>query len=44
MNLIIDAGNTRVKVAVFEKGTSIEAVLIDKKLFLSEIKTLSFNI
>jgi type III pantothenate kinase len=38
MNLIIDAGNTRVKVAVFEKGTSIEVVLIDKKIFLSEIK------
>jgi type III pantothenate kinase len=38
MNLIIDAGNTRIKVAVFEQSTLIEVVVIDKKRFLSEIK------
>jgi type III pantothenate kinase len=38
MNLIIDAGNTRIKVAVFEQSTLIELVVIDKKRFLSEIK------
>lgn len=38
MKLIIDAGNTRVKVAVFEQSTLVEVVLIDKKRFLSEIK------
>ncbi|PQJ77485.1 type III pantothenate kinase [Polaribacter glomeratus] len=38
MNLIIDAGNTRVKVAVFERSRLVEVVIIDKKRFLSEIK------
>ena len=38
MNLIIDAGNTRVKVAVFEQSTLIEALVIDRKRLLSEIK------
>ncbi|SDS30476.1 type III pantothenate kinase [Polaribacter sp. KT25b] len=38
MKLIIDAGNTRIKVAVFEQSTLVEVVLIDKKRFLSEIK------
>ena len=38
MNLIIDAGNTRVKVAVFEQSTLIEVLVIDRKRFLSEIK------
>jgi type III pantothenate kinase len=38
MNLIIDAGNTRVKVAVFEQDTLVEVVLIDRKRIISEIK------
>jgi type III pantothenate kinase len=38
MNLIIDAGNTRVKVAVFEQSTLVEMVLIDGKKISSEIK------
>ena len=38
MNLIIDAGNTRVKVAVFEQSTLMEVLVIDIKFFLSEIK------
>jgi type III pantothenate kinase len=38
MNLIIDAGNTRVKVAVFEQDTLVELTLIDKKIILTEIK------
>lgn len=38
MNLIIDAGNTRVKVAVFEVNTLVEVVFFDKNKFLSEIK------
>ena len=38
MNLIIDAGNTRVKVAVFENDTVFELLVIDKRKILSEIK------
>ncbi|WP_373942312.1 hypothetical protein [Polaribacter sejongensis] len=38
MNLIIDAGNTRVKTAVFEGDTILEVVFIDQKKILSEIK------
>ncbi|WP_368407324.1 type III pantothenate kinase [Polaribacter sp. HaHaR_3_91] len=38
MNLIIDAGNTRVKAAVFEGDTILEVVFIDQKKILSEIK------
>ncbi|MEO9572161.1 MAG: type III pantothenate kinase [Polaribacter sp.] len=38
MNLIIDVGNTRVKVAVFEKDTIVEVVFFDKTKILSEIK------
>lgn len=38
MNLIIDAGNTRVKIAVFEKDKLIEVNVIDKKRILSELK------
>jgi type III pantothenate kinase len=38
MNLIIDAGNTRVKAAVFEQSTLVEVLVIDRNFFLSEIK------
>ena len=38
MNLIIDTGNTRVKLAVFEKDRLVEVVFIDAESFLSEIK------
>lgn len=38
MNLIIDAGNTRVKVAVFEGDILFDIFFIDKENFLSEIK------
>jgi type III pantothenate kinase len=38
MNLIVDAGNTRVKLAVFEKDTLVEVVFIDVNELLSEIK------
>ncbi|MCL7765381.1 type III pantothenate kinase [Polaribacter sp. Z014] len=38
MNLIIDAGNTRIKVAVFENDTIFDMVVVDRKNFLSEIK------
>ena len=38
MNLIIDAGNTRVKVAVFEKNTLINVVSVEREVFLSEIE------
>ena len=38
MNLIIDAGNTRVKLAVFEKDRLVEVVFIDGNFFLPEIK------
>jgi type III pantothenate kinase len=40
MNLIIDAGNTCVKVAVFEQDTIIELVVFDKKKILFEVKKL----
>ncbi|WP_339662714.1 type III pantothenate kinase [uncultured Polaribacter sp.] len=40
MNLIIDAGNTRVKVAVFELDTLVDVVFFDQNIFLSEIKKL----
>jgi type III pantothenate kinase len=43
MNLIIDAGNTRVKVAVFEQSTLIEVLVIDRRKFLSEIKKIVKN-
>jgi len=38
MNLIVDAGNTRVKLAVFEKDTLVEVIFIDVNELLSEIK------
>ena len=38
MNLIIDIGNTSVKVAVFEQNTIIFSVVFDKKIILSELK------
>ena len=38
MNLIIDAGNTRVKVAVFELDTLVDVVFFDQNIFLSEKK------
>jgi type III pantothenate kinase len=38
MNLIIDAGNTRVKLAVFEKDRLVEVVFIDMESFFLEIK------
>ncbi|WP_408039876.1 type III pantothenate kinase [Tenacibaculum amylolyticum] len=38
MDLIIDVGNTRVKVAVFENNTLIETVVFDKQEIIHEIK------
>jgi len=38
MNLIIDVGNTRVKVAVFEQDTIVDFVVFDKIKIVSEIK------
>ena len=38
MNLIIDAGNTRVKAAVFKEDTLVELFDFDKKNILSEVK------
>ncbi|AOW17113.1 pantothenate kinase [Polaribacter vadi] len=38
MNLIIDVGNTRVKVAVFEEDTIVDFVVFDKIKIVSEIK------
>ncbi len=38
MNLIVDTGNTRVKLAVFEKDTLVEVLFIDVNNFLSETK------
>lgn len=38
MNLIIDVGNTRVKVAVFEEDTIVDLVVFDKLKIVSEIK------
>ena len=38
MNLIIDVGNTRVKVAVFELDTIVELEVFDKEKIVSEIK------
>jgi type III pantothenate kinase len=40
MNLIIDVGNTRVKVAVFEEDTIVDLVIFDKLKIVSEIKKL----
>lgn len=38
MNLIIDIGNTRVKLAVFKANRLLEKVIVDKKVFLLEVK------
>ncbi len=38
MNLIIDVGNTRVKVAVFEQGIIVDLQIFDKNRILSEVK------
>jgi type III pantothenate kinase len=38
MNLIIDAGNTCIKVAVFEQDTIIELAVFDKKKIVSNVK------
>ena len=38
MNLIIDIGNTRVKLAVFKANRLLEKVTVEKKVFLSEVK------
>ena len=38
MNLIVDTGNTRVKLAVFEKDTLVEVLFIEVNNFLSETK------
>ncbi|MCG1035973.1 type III pantothenate kinase [Polaribacter sargassicola] len=40
MNLIIDIGNTRIKVAVFEKDSLLEVVVCDKKNILLEVKNI----
>ena len=38
MNLVIDVGNTRVKVAVFEKDTVIKLHVFNKSVIISEVK------
>lgn len=38
MNLIIDIGNTRVKLAVFKANRLLEKIIVDKKVFLLEVK------
>ena len=38
MNLIIDVGNTRVKVAVFEQDTIIVQAVFDKEEIVFEVK------
>ena len=38
MNLIIDIGNTRVKLAVYEENTLLEKIIIHKKDFFKNIK------
>ena len=43
MNLIIDVGNTRVKVAVFEQDTIVSKFVFDKKKIVSEIKKIISN-
>ena len=43
MNLIIDVGNTRVKVAVFELDTVKEVFVFDKAIILSEVKKIISN-
>ncbi|WP_405608381.1 type III pantothenate kinase [Polaribacter sp. Asnod1-A03] len=40
MNLIIDVGNTRIKVAVFEKDSLIGVFVCDKKNILIEVKNI----
>ena len=46
MNLIIDIGNTRVKVAVFEMNSMKEIFVIEKEKIISEVKKIisKFNI
>ncbi len=41
MNLIIDVGNTRVKVAVFEQDKIVKQFVFDKKRIISEIKKIT---
>lgn len=41
MNLIIDVGNTRVKVAVFESDTILEMFIFDKTKIISEVKKIT---
>jgi len=43
MNLIIDVGNTRVKVAVFEKGSVVELFVFNKAKIVSEIKKINLK-
>ncbi|MGB1268212.1 MAG: type III pantothenate kinase [Flavobacteriaceae bacterium] len=43
MNLIIDIGNTRVKLAVFKANRLLEKVIVDKKVFLTEVKKIISN-
>ncbi|QOD60532.1 type III pantothenate kinase [Polaribacter haliotis] len=38
MNLTIDVGNTRVKIAVFERNNLVETMFFDKKKIISEIQ------
>ncbi|WP_299012622.1 type III pantothenate kinase [uncultured Polaribacter sp.] len=38
MNLAVDVGNTRVKVAVFENDSVVDLVVFDKRKIISEIK------
>ena len=44
MNLIIDVGNTRVKVAVFEQDTIIVQAVFDKEEIVFEVKKIIFFI
>ncbi|WP_299121768.1 type III pantothenate kinase [uncultured Tenacibaculum sp.] len=43
MNLIIDVGNTRVKVAVFETNTLKEVFVFEKEKIISELKKIISN-
>jgi type III pantothenate kinase len=43
MNLIIDIGNTRVKLAVFKANRLLEKIAVEKKIFLSEVKKIITN-
>ena len=43
MKLIIDLGNTRVKVAVFEEDNLEQLLVFKKEKFLKELESFSFK-